>query len=252
MNIVINVDENYLKYAAVMLFSLGSNNKYSNIKVYLLYHNIDRYILLDFEKYLNSINCQLVCIKVEVDKLKKFPITDRWSIETYFRLMIPQLINEDRVLYLDVDIIVDGGLQEMYEMELHDKIMAVCVDDIVMKERGDNKKIFNAGVMLINLKKMRQVYSFEDIYDILIAKPELFPMLDQDVLNFFYGEKVFYIDENRYNNQVCVLDSSDKSQNAIIYHYSTSPKPWMMKGNNIFQIKWNGYAEKCDFYKGDI
>lgn len=246
------MDENYLKYAAVMLYSLRINNRCNAIKVYLLYYNISECGLHKFEEYLKAINCELINIKIDRHRFDKFPDTGRWSIETYFRLMIPLLIKEDKVLYLDADIIVDDSLMEIYEMPLGNKIMAVCVDDIVMRKRQDNKRIFNAGVMLMNLQKMRQTYSFDDIADMLMEKAELFPMLDQDVLNYLYRDKVVYLDENRFNNQVCSLGVSDKYEKAAIYHYSIWPKPWLLKGNNVFQIKWNSYAEKCDFFKGDV
>ena len=40
------------------------------------------------------------------------------SSSSYYRLMIPKLINQDRVLYLDSDIILNGSLSDFYYSDL--------------------------------------------------------------------------------------------------------------------------------------
>ena len=44
---------------------------------------------------------------------------DYISLATYYRLLIPELIpNEDRILYLDCDIIVRKSLSDLYNRDL--------------------------------------------------------------------------------------------------------------------------------------
>jgi len=51
-------------------------------------------------------------------KFEKLPTT--WlSQETYYRLDLPDLLSKDKkIIYLDVDIVVNGDISELIEIDL--------------------------------------------------------------------------------------------------------------------------------------
>lgn len=252
MNIFINVNDNYLKYAAVMLFSLRKNNPDDEIKVYLLFADISENHLNDFDRYLNKLSIELHPVRIERSLFGKFPETGRWTLETYFRLLVPMMADDfmDRCLYIDADTIIDGSISELYNMDFSGKSLVACEDIIVMNDRKDDV-VFNAGVMLMNLQDIRKDYSFDRISLMIVNNPEKYPMLDQDLLNEIYSERVLFIDPEIYNRQVDSYDA-DANRNATIYHYSLSPKPWMANGNNEYFRLWWEYANKCEFYTSHV
>ena len=70
------------------------------------------------------------------------------SIETNFRLKIASLIpNVEKCIYLDSDLILTENISKLWMQDIDDYYFAAVTD----------KKVgFNAGVLLINLKKWRE------------------------------------------------------------------------------------------------
>lgn len=115
------------------------------------------------------------------------------SVAAYFRLLIPEFVREyDKCIYLDCDLIVHEDLKELYEVELENNYLAgvkdchIIVDTPYEKEHQRiiglpaRDKYVNSGVLVMNLKKMRQdrmVSSFM----VQLKKENWYE--DQDVLN---------------------------------------------------------------------
>ncbi|MCK7489743.1 MAG: hypothetical protein MZU79_05535 [Anaerotruncus sp.] len=75
----------------------------------------------------------------------------------YLKFDLPDLIpNQDKVLYLDGDIIIQKDLSDLFEINIKD-YYAGAVKDIGLIDNDLNiKNYFNSGVMLLNLKLMRE------------------------------------------------------------------------------------------------
>ncbi len=137
--------------------------------------------------------------------------------------------NLDKILYLDSDIFVFKDLSLLYSEDIQ-TVYAGVVSDIPssIKRRKDVlgiKTYFNAGVMLLNLKKMRDDNVLEQLiknYDLLDKEGKLL-WADQDVLNYTFKENVRFLPE-KYNQQGLAL-TKEKDDATYILHY-TSFKPW--------------------------
>ncbi|MDS8186427.1 glycosyltransferase, partial [Streptococcus pneumoniae] len=73
---------------------------------------------------------------------------DHISSITYARYFIPEYVPEDKVLYLDSDLIVNTSLEKLFSICLEEKSLAAVKDT--------DGITFNAGVLLINNEKWRQ------------------------------------------------------------------------------------------------
>lgn len=93
------------------------------------------------------------------------------------------------MLYLDGDIIVQHDLSELFDINLGEKVAAVVLDSgkIYNKGglRGELPKYFNSGVMLLNLKMMRENGFTQKLIDakIKLNNPKL---VDQDAFNIAF------------------------------------------------------------------
>ncbi len=110
---------------------------------------------------------------------------------------LPSLFpSEERVLYLDGDILVLGDLSGLWKTELDDAYAAV-VKDFRQSLRGAGEALghasyFNSGVMLLNAAKLRN----GGIADALLEAKEHEPVsafMDQTAFNMVFGDDVRHV-----------------------------------------------------------
>ena len=93
---------------------------------------------------------------------------------------MPDIVKGGRALYLDVDIVVNGRIDDLCNAEISNIFLA-AVDDL---EMAYSAKYFNSGVMLINLEYWRAYNVKEKVIEFVGRKPEVIRFVDQDGLNF--------------------------------------------------------------------
>lgn len=271
MNIAIAFNEKYIPYAYVMLTSLFENNKHRDITVYMLYQDISDEALAVFEGLEEKYGQSLYAIEVsQKNILDTLPHTDEWTIEVYYRLMLQDLLPEtvDRVLYLDIDVIVNGQLDGFYDVDFEDAYLAVnrdmseaafgLVDQQValFSHHGVDPKefpYFNAGIMLMNIEKIRQEYDFYRFIEEFNLRRENIFAQEQDLLNDLFFGKVKFVDENKYDLFAKVAFSKGLGhewvkENVAIIHFAGG-KPWDADSFRYSTEKlWWDYAKLTPLY----
>lgn len=130
----------------------------------------------------------------------------RFSPLSYVRLLAAGLFPQyDRILYLDVDVLLNGDVAELYDTDLHGAPIAAVRDCAVLQSISTGKLTrhleymesmgvtspllyCNAGVMVMDLLQIRQRGLEETFFQILRSRPDSFPYGDQDILNIaFHG-----------------------------------------------------------------
>lgn len=182
------------------------------------------------------------------ENLKDFICSGAGYISTtaFARIFLPELLDESihKVLYLDCDIAVDGSLRELWETSLSDACpLAAAIDANSCTQycHFSNKDhvattYYNSGVLLINLECWRQENLIQKTVDCAIRFK--FSLLDQDVLNYLYCDRIKEI-EPTYNFQILYDFKGSNSvpvdyiplidscrEHPIIVHYITANKPW--------------------------
>ena len=190
------------------------------------------------------------------------------TIAAYYRLQIPSLLPEiDKCIYLDVDVVVRDDLAEFWDTELQDYylfgVRAAGYYDTVKKIENRKKTMgisdfdtyLNSGVLLMNLKKIR-----EDKLERRFAElaEEDWESQDQDILNiachggiklaeFKYNAMTKYPldDDNAYEKIVCLKREYKKNdwdfgrKSPVIIHYADKAKPWIMPGAVYADAWWS-------------
>ena len=170
-------------------------------------------------------------------------IEGRWPVVTLFRLFSPWLIEENiaEVLYLDSDMICKGDIHELLDMKNEEYLIALCNEirgNIVQMDFFFlifEKDIYcNAGTLKVNVDKMRIQYNPQDILNVLKEKASWFVFNDQDLLNYYFHDKIMYLNNFLYNFQAYELRKSNIYKAAVnkakIIHFSIG-KPWDYKAN---------------------
>ena len=153
----------------------------------------------------------------------------------YFSSILPQ---EDKVIYLDTDLVIYNSLQELWDLDLTNYALAAVEDTNATNNfqrpfMNSLSHYFNSGVLVMNLKYFREHHIEEKLDELLNNCTWLFP--DQDVLNIVCNNQVLILDP-KYNS--CVV--TEIVPNPVICH-GIPYKPWDPLSNNLFR-HW------CQYY----
>ena len=267
MNIAIAFNHKYTKYAYVLLTSLFENNRDTQIEVYILHHDLtaqDKKLLLELaEVYVQKIDFKEVNLEGYKEVL---PTTEAWSVEMYYRLLIGEILPEaaERVLYLDVDMIVNCNLKELYEIDLQGNELAVADDPMIQGNysRVQEKlfsdiepevRYFNSGMLLMDLNRIRKNHCFKGYLKFAEEQNYELTNPDQDILNALHCGTVLFVNNHIWNvfSQCAAMegkDYTDIKQNGGIIHFA-GRKPWNSNGMHYgIEKLWWDYAKLTPFY----
>lgn len=105
---------------------------------------------------------------------------NRFTWMVMMRMALPfVLADADRVLSLDLDTIVQADISELWDLNMDDKYIAGAKEDRMSTEMGYS--YINCGVMMMNLKKLREDGMAEKIIHLLNTKAYRFN--EQDCMN---------------------------------------------------------------------
>lgn len=235
-HIVAAPNDKYMRYTLVLFESIFVTNPGKHFHFHVLHSRLGKERMDQVTEYVTARGGEITFICVDESKYRELPsMTDRISIETYFRLEIQDLLPEEveRALYLDGDMIVCGDLAELYHTDFEGNSIAACGFSARCEQGGE----FNAGMILFNLKQMRGTITFET-YRSLAERMEEGYYMDQGLLNELFGKDATkYVWKQRYNftcpfyrkfkKQIETEDASFTLDDVVVMHY-TGPgiRPW--------------------------
>lgn len=251
-------DDNYIPFLDIALKSLIENAS----KKYIYEINILNTGLK--EENINLINknqnenfkINFFDISNKIENIKSlFKNVYHFSIATYYRLFIESMFPKyDKALYLDCDIVVLGDISKLYNIKLGNKLVGaireqiICSNEVFRQYTNISmgikpEKYFNAGILLMNLKKFRE-NRIQDQFVSLIREYN-FDVVDPDqaYLNVLCKNKVKYIKIN-WNKESLEEKCKGKIQ---ICHYALYKKPWQYDDVLNSKYFWH-YAKKSPFY----
>jgi lipopolysaccharide biosynthesis glycosyltransferase len=244
LSFVYCLDENYNKQSICSLYSLLENID-EEIKIYLIHKNPQS---INNLPDLVTEHRNLSKIKIIEKKLRPvyYPkLTDAHVSEaTYYRLNLQNyfLDEEEILIYLDSDVIFINNptplFKEQIDLLKNSKCVIAAKTEPSLSKHGEfvlglsSKKYFNAGVMIIDFKKWKNLNISDKLYEDLEELDEKIVYWDQDVLNHHFDGQYLELDE-RLNHQVRMDEKKFKKSNIqsmILLHYSGKFKPWTVMG----------------------
>lgn len=192
LHIAISSDANYAKLVSILLVSLFDNNKWANcITVHLLSNNIDEESIKQIERH---IPCGQGFLNVydisDINSRLKVRVPPTISISSYSRLFLSSLLSSDidKVIYMDVDAIVSGTLEKLWNTDMKDYQIAGVLDDVSLYAKkaiglSFDTAYVNAGFLVLNIKQWREDDIEAKILDYLIAHNGKVFHHDQGLIN---------------------------------------------------------------------
>ena len=268
MNILLAFNSNYYMPALVLLKSLLVNNQWCReIRIYVLYSDLKPGEIRRFSQVAEESGiAKAIFLPVETDTFQDAPLHLKWiSRETYYRLLAQEMLPEsvERVLYLDVDMIVMGSLEEFYHQDFEGKLLVAC--NRYGLGGTDPKRLeqltlprdtiyFNAGTLLYDLAGQRQQIDPNILYEYPVLFYQQLKYGDQDVLNaVFYGLTKFadWRIYNCFDNNITRQRQEDRVRRSCkIFHYNGRGKPWTERyWGRMAWLFWD-YAQLLPEYAG--
>lgn len=259
-------DSHYAMPTAVAITSLICNkNPNTYYEIYIIAADLSDNEIKKFFKLRKS-NVDIHIIKTSSEKFKSINKFAYVTSTACLKFDLPDLIpNQDKVLYLDSDVIIQKDLSDLFEINIKDYYAGVIKDIALIDNHLNVNNYFNSGVMLLNLKLMRENDSSTALLNMRKSLNKLVYM-DQDCFNIFFNNKVkllpviynyFYnvylqgkekYSLKRINKCFETNYSSldDIKKDSYILHFVSFEKPWIYF-NSVFVREWDEYFKKSPF-----
>lgn len=191
---------------------------------------------------------------------------NRVTAATFLRFLVPTVLQDvDRVVYLDCDLVVLNDIATLYDTNLSDFPLAACLDfwltgspsppvagwdvpawnsflsDVV--GLADCKAYFNAGVLVMNLMKVRDTGLIDAAEEFLQRTDYKTPFVDQDALNHVINGEFARLD-SRWN--VRAASAAPNRPEPWIIHYAGPYKPWSCEGPRMIFANRRFWREAAD------
>ena len=260
IHIALCVNDGYVPYACVTIKSIIENYKNKEVIIHLLSDFISDKMRNRLNEVVKSVKTTTLHIHIVNDE-SLHGLKDTWSIYTWYRVLLPQVLSNDihRVLYLDADTIVVGDLTKLFSMNMDKKAIAGSIDpesfnDETFKRCGydSSKKYICAGVMLMNLDYWRENNLTEEVINWGRKNNDRIKFPDQDTINYLcrdtkivlplqYGIIGSFFQNEKYYNDTFITELRGAIDNPRIIHYA-GQAPWRIEiANHLMQKEWIKY-----------
>lgn len=247
--IILSSDNNYAPYMYVTMVSMLENADKSTFYDYYLL--VPSAFSAKNTKLINQLKEKYNCDIHFIDMKNAFSDLkmqiSHITSPTYYRLLAADILPQkyEKCIYLDVDVCVCKDLSELYNMDLKDNYVAgVVAAGYYFNEKAHCKRLnlvtmkqyVNAGVLLMNLKQIRQNNMTQKFVEL---SKENYSSQDQDVINVSCHNKIkllppkynvmtqrIYENDRRLRELFDEKEIKEARENPVIIHYADKIKPW--------------------------
>ena len=253
-------DDKYVPFLAVTLQSIKEHISDENeYRIYVLHAGMrdeesDKIMAFASENF----KVNFVDVTERLATLsEELQLRDYYSCATYYRIFIAGMFPEyEKAVYLDCDIVVCCDIAEFYDIDIGNNYVAGVRDGAVgavpvFQEYTKSvlgieaDKYFNAGVLLFNLKVLRD----EDFYgkfSALLKQYKFVVAQDQDYLNVLCRGRVKFLPDEW--DAMPVGGATQELECPRIIHYNLTQKPW-----HYAEVLYSSYfwdvAKRTDYYE---
>ena len=272
INICLSFDEKYAQYAAVTMVSLMKNCS-RNIHFYIIDSEPSGITesRSKIVKLVEMYGAKISFRTIDLSVFKGFPVWKPMQDSPnkyvpYYRLCLADLLPEiERIIYLDTDIVVQGDIAKLYDLEFAKDQFIAGVNDMdseELKEKISTSAYINSGVILFDLATIRRIKLnvVEESIKILQNFRERISLnIDQDLINIIFNDHIRLLDISWNAQSVGTprgfkLGYDDKSIEKNIIHFIASHKPWMFNCKSGYQhlyfryLSYTPWKLKCIKY----
>lgn len=259
-NIVCVSDEGYVQHAAVMLCSLFETNRDKTFTIYFLTTGLSDVSRKRLCELCHTYQSDIHVIICSVDEIEELPV-GQWNIIMYLKLFIPQVLPDtvERCLFLDVDMVINSDISELYDIDLEKKVLAAAEDIpdcILHKQRlgmSDDDIYINSGVMVCNVIEWRKHEQKQPIFEYVSSIADKI-LNEQDVIALYFKDYIkclpirwnmvtFYFNRVPQIFPKYLSGLTEAKRNPGIIHYAAPIKPWFRDSQHPYAYLYRRYLK---------
>jgi len=262
--IVMTSDDNYAFQTSVTIMSILDHKNENTDCIFYVLNNGK--LTVESKNVIEKFHSNIHFLTVDPQKFQNIRVLEHVPIASFYRILISDILaGIDRCLFIDGDTIIMEDLFELFTKDLHNNYVAGVKDcgiqysSDIYKDYADKlgiqnmKTYINAGVLVMNLQKIREDNLVEEF---ILHMNKNYLMMDQDVINVCcYGKieilpleyNTFFEFYNQLDKLSGTIFSNEEIKSAIIkikiIHFAGKYKPWnniRCKNGNLW---WN-YAKQ--------
>lgn len=282
--IVYSSSDAFAKYLSVSIQSLlNSSSKKKNYDIIVLetkLSDVSKQKIEDLIKPYTNSCIRFLNLEQNINALHPlFYVKGALGYETYYRLFLDKILkNYSKVLYLDADTVILNDINELYEVDLKDYLIAASLDIVTIsqasrKARRENLDIYSyitdvleldhdryiqGGVVLFNLEKCKDYeFSNKAIEKLYQIRSPFF--VDQDIINVICKDRILFLPprfnfgaiykrSDRKYIRMDLAHSLDIPREDICILHLTGPKPCRYPEHEYAELFWK-VARSSPFYE---
>lgn len=238
MNIIVSVNNSYIKPLKVLIYSLIQNiSEY--IYIYMLQsETIDATYIAELKTIIGTRG------NIEIIDVPLIECNTRFSSASLSRIIAPFYLPTEvrKALYLDADILVCGPIEQLFKMDMAQKTICAIPDyacdietDYFMRQLNLQRPYHyvNSGVLLIDVDRFRKTYNLQKLLTCLNSFNSISSFIDQDFINDYFRDDIHYIDI-KYNHPPLWHTRTS----PVIIHFLGEKKPWHNHYNLNYFFKY--------------
>lgn len=260
--IFFTIDDRYAPLLAVALRSAIANSsparRYRAIVLHqgLAAEHIRRLQALETDWFSVEFHSMENSFSEITDRMSNRLRCDYFTLTIYFRLFIPTLFPQyDKGIYVDSDVIFADDIGLLFDMDLADNWIGACPDlsisgvpELVRYTEGavgaQPGGYINSGVLLMNLKKLREARLEERFLALLNTYHFDTIAPDQDYLNAMCNGKILYLGAE----WDAMPGPGEAMAHPCLIHYNLFSKPWCYDGIQYGEEFWK-YAADSEYFE---
>lgn len=228
MIIVSAADERFAPHFASMLHSAWTHNPLAQF--YLLDCGLKLQTLCKLATFAADNAIQLITVPVDTGRFDGLPTTKFFSSAIYARLLIHELLPDERVIYLDADTLVVSSLEPLWRADMCGAIIAGVLD-----EAGDDEDFetpyVNSGVLVLDLRRWREHRVSPLVIEYISGRHLELP--DQSAINAVCANQIMLLDDS-WNYRVSGRQRLMRRPRII--HFTGLLKPWLYSNVAFAQL----------------
>ena len=269
IDVTMGFDGAYAPHAAAVISAVSRHAGHAPFRFILLYENISDDVRKRIEKC--APGSTFIWREVGDEDVPAFESRRHLTRATLYRLGLEHLAPADcdRLIYLDADITVLGDLRKLWALDMKGAAIGAVSDGYLNTDHSAGKRFnetwdipegeyFNAGILLIDLKQVREGALFTKAMRFAAEYDEDLPYNDQDALNWVFWNAwtalpvSWNVQTSHLQDWAVTAQPEHRRLGQVapdIVHFTGPEKPWVKEGYHPWSWVYWESLKHTDFLR---